>query len=666
MWSIYLQIIWLLYLFNAVTSIDVVGTKGCTASACVFANLWLRFGTGSQTSINAQGLFVQPFYFSQLTNTWYKLTYSNYPLDTAIGTGTTGPNWSGTTVVDLYSLTPSGSITDYSDFTVTSSDTTKSVGYGRIITNRTFTVNSQNIIMQNIFSLGYNDTFVKINNRIYNNAATTINNVYIWVGTRDDYVGNTDSNMKTRGNIVNGNFIPLTTVGQQSHAIMITNPTEGVLFYSETDGVNTVFDRCCAFANSYNLNPNTAPIATAAATDGSYAATLPLGNIPVGSSNAITWYYAAGTISSLSNVVQDVAVAQQAEASTTSTALPTSSETNSVSSTSSFSQTASETATVSASETKSQTETQTPSQTTSETSSQTNTQTKTQTSSKTATQTASQTETQTPSQTKTQTASQTKTQTPSQTASQTKTKTPSQTPSQTASQTSSQTKTQTASQTKTQTPSQTNTQTPSQTASQTKTPTQTKTQTPSQTETPTQTISQTANSTATSRYFITAWSSLSLTPNSTPTHTPTFMVTRYPSTQVTPTVTQTSLYMQIIYPSISSSPYPQPIVIEDKTNYSTQIILAGTAVGIAVVAGLGYALSNFIKSHNTDSNNAIHDDELKEKIKFILDRLQEDSKQNHCDTCRTYTHDTTEYVNELYELTKVHVSTVKRFPPQSV
>jgi hypothetical protein len=404
MYVLYLQIIlYLLSLFNITQSIDVVGTNGCTASACVFANPWMRFGTGTQTSINAQGLFLQPFYFSPLTNTWYKLTYSSYPLDTAIGTGTTGPNWSGTTVADLYSLTPSGSITDYSAFTVTSSDSTKSIGYGRIVTNRTFTINGQSIIMQNIFTLDSNATFVKINNRIYNNAVTPISNVYIWVGTRDDFVGTSDSNMKTRGNIVTNSFTALTSVGQSSNAIMITNPTEGVLFYSDSIGVNTVFDRCCAFSNSYNLNPSTASIATTTSTDGSYAAVLPLGNIPVGGSAAITWYYAAGVISSLSNVVQDVAIAQQAEASPSQTTISTSSFTASITETSS--KTESESASQSASKTESETQTQTASQT------------ETQTASQTETQTASQTETQTVTTTQTSTNSVTTSNTPNSTQS---------------------------------------------------------------------------------------------------------------------------------------------------------------------------------------------------------------------------------------------------------
>jgi hypothetical protein len=619
-------------------AIDQVGTKGCTASACVFANSWLRFGTGTQTSINAQGLFVQPFYFSSLTNAWYKLTYSNYPLDTAIGTGTSGPNWSGSTVIDLYSLSPSGSITDYSGFTVTSSDSSKSVGYGRIVTNRTFTVNSQNIIMQNIFSLGINDTFVKINNRLYNNANAVINNVYIWVGTRDDYVGLTDSNMKTRGNILNSQFTPITAVGQQSYAIMITNPTEGVLFYSETNGVNTVFDRCCAFSNSFNLNPATAPIATTSSTDGSYAAVLPLGNIPVGGSSDITWYYAAGAISSLSNVVQEVAVAQQEEASATGTALATPTETSSSSETPSW--TSSETASNSVTRTNTISSTQTGSNSAS------------QTASKTASQSGSKTGSKSGSQTGSQTASQTGTQTASNSASQTASQTASFTASQTASQTASKTGTQTASNSASQTASQTASESGSETASQTASESGTQTSSETNTQTPSQTSSQTAslsaNVTSTPLYYITYYASKTESPVQTPTISPTYMITMYPSIKVTPTVTPTSIYMQIYYPSISPSPKLQAIVVEDKTNYSTQIILAGVAIGLAVVGSISYALYNCIKLHSTSKQN--NEDDKKKKIRDILNRLQEESKQNHCDICKLHTNQLETYIVELYDI----------------
>lgn len=296
-------------------------STGCTTPICVFSNPHLRFGTGSENSVNAKGLFVQPWYFSDTARVWYKLTFNNYPLDTAIGTGSGTSHWSGTTVYDIYTLPTESPVTDYSNFIVNYTDSSKTVGYGQIIANRTLTVGSTSFIFQNIFSLGENDKFVKIVTRIINISPYTLENLLIWTGTRDDYVGSTDVNSKTRGNLNTGSFVAITAVGQSSRAIMISNANEGVLFYSETEGVKTSFALCCSFANAYNTNPNTLDIATTTPTDGSYAAVLPFGNVYTGQQASITWYYAAGTISSLSAVAQSVAAAQFADAGI-STATP--------------------------------------------------------------------------------------------------------------------------------------------------------------------------------------------------------------------------------------------------------------------------------------------------------------------------------------------------------
>ena len=90
-------------LFTA-SSQDAVGSRGCTSSICVFSNRYLRFGTGSETSVNTWGLFQQPWYYSGAANAWYPLTFSNYPLDTAVGTGSGTAHWSGTTILNLYTL----------------------------------------------------------------------------------------------------------------------------------------------------------------------------------------------------------------------------------------------------------------------------------------------------------------------------------------------------------------------------------------------------------------------------------------------------------------------------------------------------------------------------------------------------------------------------------
>ena len=285
---------------------------GCNSTACVFSNPYLRFGTGSQNSVNNWGLFVQPWYFSETANQWYKLTYSGYPLDTAIGTGYGSSHWSGTNIVDLYNLVPTRSSIDYSDYIVTYADTSKNIGYGKIVATSGFVMGGKKIFLENTFSLGQQDKFVKIVTRVINNDTSDLENLIIWTGTRDDYVGTTDVNTKSRGNLDTGSFVEVTSNTQSSRAIMITNTNEGVLFYSESVGVMTAYSSCCQFSNAYNTNPLSLPPRTLSPTDGSYAAVLPIGNITSNSSGSITWYYAAGTIGSLTSVAQSVAVDQVA------------------------------------------------------------------------------------------------------------------------------------------------------------------------------------------------------------------------------------------------------------------------------------------------------------------------------------------------------------------
>ena len=439
--------------FSPATAVvpDVVGATGCTAATCVLANAYLRFGNGGENSVNAWGLFQQPWYFSPSASQWYKLTFNNYPLDTAVGTGTTGPNWSGATVVDLYTQSATNPVTDYSNFVVSSSDGSITVGYGKIVAARSFTILSQQVTIENTFSLGQNDSFVKITTRATNAAPTPIENMIVWVGTRDDYVGTTDVNTKTRGNLDTGSFVAVTTNDQSSRAIMITNTNEGVLFYSETSGVMTSYALCCSFSNAYNTNPLTLAPMTPNPTDGSYAAVLPIGNIATGASASIIWYYAAGATSSLATVAESVAIAQVADSTPTTTPTMTPTPTLTPSFTPSFTSTP----TPSASSTSSPTAAPTDSPSPSSTSSPSPTQTPSETSSQTPTESLTQTTSESPTQTvsPTQTTSNTSSLTPSPTQTSSNTSSPTSSPTQTSSNTSSQTASQTASQTPPVTPS---------------------------------------------------------------------------------------------------------------------------------------------------------------------------------------------------------------------
>jgi hypothetical protein len=284
--------------------------SGIVFSLMVLDNVALRFGSGNQNSINAKGLFEQPFYRS-INGVYFKLTYSSYPLDMAIGSGT-GSNWTGSNVQDLSSLTPtSAQEIDYRNFTVRatagSAPNLTARGYGVVEVSTQFTVNSQVMEVRHKYTLGVDTKFVKIETTIVNKATTTANNVNIWVGTRDDWVGGSDSPIKKRGNIDSVSGFVATSNTFRASALQITSAAEGALFYSTTPGTDMSVDGCCSFSNAYNRRPSDSRGNTPF--DGSYAAVLPAGNIDAGGSTNITWFYAAGAIGDLNAVAQAVASA---------------------------------------------------------------------------------------------------------------------------------------------------------------------------------------------------------------------------------------------------------------------------------------------------------------------------------------------------------------------
>jgi hypothetical protein len=308
-------------------------STSCPTTYCVLDNGILHFGSGGgsqhtsytpyENSVNNIGLFNQPYYKSADGN-WYKLTYSSYPLDMAIGSGTGGSNWTGNTVVDLSGTGGmSNQVVDYSGFVVTSTSldgTTWSKGYGRIVVTGVFTINGSEVEVKHIYELGQTASFVKATSSVKNvsTAQTTINNIHIWVGTRDDYVGNSDQPKKRRGNLnaTTGDFEVLTNATDEAKALEITTANEGALFYSTTPGTNMSFNSCCSFSNAYNQAPSTStgrsnviPSIESGYYDGSYAAVLPYGNLAYNATTQIVWFYAAGAIGDLAAVARAVASA---------------------------------------------------------------------------------------------------------------------------------------------------------------------------------------------------------------------------------------------------------------------------------------------------------------------------------------------------------------------
>ncbi len=283
-----------LYFFAQLVVAQSIGTA-------VLNNGKLRFGNGTEPSINTQGTLQQPFYYDAGASTFYKLTFSNYPLDLAIGAGGAGATqWNvDGDIVEEATLT--GQSVDTSGFTPTGGN----VGYGTLISTGTLIVGTANLEVRNTYELTATDSFVKITTRVTNTGGAPVNNVRVWVGTRDDFVGTTDRPTKTRGVLGSNGFSPITNPATRAPALQITSGAQGVLFYSTSSRAYTAVNGCCQFSNVYNQNPATSQ--NQITNDGSYAMFVRMNDLEPGASDEFVWYYAAGAIADLNAIIGELA-----------------------------------------------------------------------------------------------------------------------------------------------------------------------------------------------------------------------------------------------------------------------------------------------------------------------------------------------------------------------
>ncbi|OJX49499.1 MAG: hypothetical protein BGO88_14760 [Flavobacterium sp. 38-13] len=277
------------------------------AQTRVINNNKLRVGNGSENSINNSGNMQQPFYYNSIAAQWRKLTYSNYALDNAYAVGGDGTNEWNTygTIVQNPALT--NQTIDYSGFTFTTAPN----GYGTVVSKGNINVGGSLLEVENTFTLLQNAGYIEVKVKVKNVSAAPISNVRIWVGTRDDFVGLTDSNIKQKGNLVNGAFVLNTVASQPSAALKIYNNDEAILFYSNSPRGNTIVNACCDWNNVISQNPATS-VVNSGTTDGSYGFYVRFNNLAVNASDDFTWYYAAGTIADIDDIIEDVAQASGA------------------------------------------------------------------------------------------------------------------------------------------------------------------------------------------------------------------------------------------------------------------------------------------------------------------------------------------------------------------
>ncbi|TPD69839.1 lectin-like domain-containing protein [Flavobacterium microcysteis] len=277
------------------------------AQTRVINNNKLRVGNGSENSINNSGNMQQPFYYNAIAAQWRKLTYSNYALDNAYAVGGDGTNEWNTNGVTVQNPALTNQTIDYSGFTFTTAPN----GYGKVVSKGNINVGGSLLEVENTFTLLQSAGYIEVKVKVKNVSAAPISNVRIWVGTRDDFVGLTDSNIKQKGNLVNGAFVLNTLPSQPSAALKIYNNDEAILFYSNSPRGNTIVNACCDWTNVIGQNPATS-VVNSGTTDGSYGFYVRFNNLAVNASDDFTWYYAAGTLADIDDIIEDVAQASGA------------------------------------------------------------------------------------------------------------------------------------------------------------------------------------------------------------------------------------------------------------------------------------------------------------------------------------------------------------------
>ena len=276
-----------------------------TGTNKVINNGNMRFGNGTELSINAAGNVKQPFYYSTDFGGWRKLTYSesaliNYPLDSKIGVGGDGTNNWNLNGVRINNPTMANQVFDDNAFSIVGG-----LGSGVIRVKGDITVGAALLELVNTYTIGANNNYVQVNTSIKNIGATTATNIRYWVGTRDDYVGGTDQPTKVRGTLEDGVFQSLTLTTQRASALRITTIDEGILFFTTSVRGNNVHAGYDPVENpSTNLDPATAPITST--NDGSYSMFIRINDLAVNDSDSFVWYYAAAALDDLDDVISDV------------------------------------------------------------------------------------------------------------------------------------------------------------------------------------------------------------------------------------------------------------------------------------------------------------------------------------------------------------------------
>jgi len=291
-------------------SITVPSSTGVTyKKGSAGAETYLSFNNGNLRTLNynttssfdANGILLQPWYYNSDSSTWYKLTHGTKSIEQGLaisGDGTSTWNTNGILDDTPYNANLSYEISKYNPN-----------GYGKIEVTNTTTIDSKTVEIKNNYSLAESDRYLNVTTTVTNKETVdSISNVRYWVGARDDWVGNTDSPTKIKGNVDGDGFTQISNSSEHSAALKLTDTaTDSVLlFYTGSNKAITVLNSSYgAFLEKVmKLDPYSSAITNSS--DGAYGLYVRFDDLVAGASDSFTWSYAAATSAQMDAIQQTV------------------------------------------------------------------------------------------------------------------------------------------------------------------------------------------------------------------------------------------------------------------------------------------------------------------------------------------------------------------------
>jgi hypothetical protein len=179
--------------------------------------------------------------------------------------------------------------------------------YGTVVENDAISLGGQSVEIVSSISLARDSNYAVITTAI-RNLGGSVSDLKLFVNNYDGMIYNDDLYRSTRGNVVNGSFVPLTDTSQSSNAVLAdaleyvhsgTNYGAILLAGSNTGTLSSILDVGCCSPQSVVYNPQSQ--LTQSFRDGQYAILNQLPTLSSGETFTLKWAFGGANYTTLTS-----------------------------------------------------------------------------------------------------------------------------------------------------------------------------------------------------------------------------------------------------------------------------------------------------------------------------------------------------------------------------